>query len=130
MADALSDLRDSGELAAGDPLFTWSRFGRVRGLLVDLDGTLLDSEPVHRAAYESFFAARGWTVDAGTYAHFVGRRGSDVFATTGAGGEDPGRPGRRSAGHLAGSTAMPVPIEGATELIRSYHAHGVPIAHQ
>lgn len=24
-AEALSDLRDSGELAAGDPLFTWSR---------------------------------------------------------------------------------------------------------
>jgi PTS system N-acetylglucosamine-specific IIA component len=24
-AEALSELRDSGELAAGDPLFTWSR---------------------------------------------------------------------------------------------------------
>jgi sugar-phosphatase len=104
--------------------------GRARGLLLDLDGTLLDSEPVHRAAYESFFAARGWTVDAGTYAHFVGRRGSDVFATLPGpwAGEDPDALVAEVLGQLAGSTAAPAPIEGATELVRSYHAHGVPIA--
>ncbi|HEX6576767.1 MAG TPA: HAD family phosphatase [Jiangellaceae bacterium] len=104
--------------------------GRAHGLLVDLDGTLLDSEPVHRAAYESFFAARGWSVDPGTYAHFVGRRGSDVFATMPGpwAGEDPDALVAEVLGKLAESNAAPVPIEGATELIRSYHAHRVPIA--
>jgi HAD superfamily hydrolase (TIGR01509 family) len=104
--------------------------GRARGLLVDLDGTLLDSEPVHRAAYESFFAARGWTVDPGTYAHFVGRRGSDVFATLPGpwAGEDPDALVAEVLGQLAESAATPVPIEGATELIQSFHARGVPIA--
>ena len=50
-------------------------------LLLDLDGTLVDSEPMHRAAYASFFAARGWAVDEDAYAHFVGRRGADVFGS-------------------------------------------------
>ena len=33
------------------------------GLLLDLDGTLLDSEPVHRGAFRDYFAGRGWQVE-------------------------------------------------------------------
>ena len=61
------------------------------GVLVDLDGTLVDSEPMHRAAYRSFFAARGWDVPESTHRHFMGRRGSDVFSAISGPweGEDP-----------------------------------------
>ena len=48
-------------------------------LLLDLDGTLVDSEPLHRAAYRAFFEARGW--DAPDLSLFTGRRAEDVFAT-------------------------------------------------
>ncbi len=52
---------------------------RVSALLLDLDGTLVDSEPLHRRGYELFFAAKGWDVpDLGI---FTGRRALDVFAT-------------------------------------------------
>ena len=103
--------------------------GRPAAVLLDLDGTLLDSEPVHRAAYESFFAARGWAVDPGTYAHFVGRRGSDVFATLPGpwAGHDPDALVAEVLGHLAESPATPVPVPGAADLVRSYHSRGVPI---
>ena len=33
---------------------------RPAALLLDLDGTLVDSEPIHRAAYRAFFRERGW----------------------------------------------------------------------
>jgi mannitol-1-/sugar-/sorbitol-6-phosphatase len=106
--------------------------GRARpaAVLLDLDGTLLDSEPVHRAAYESIFAARGWAIDPGTYAHFVGRRGSDVFASLPGpwAAEDPDALVAEVLGRLAESTATPVPVEGASDLVRRYHSRGVPIA--
>ena len=34
----------------------------ISALLLDLDGTLVDSEPLHRRGYELCFAARGWNV--------------------------------------------------------------------
>ncbi|GAA1622420.1 HAD family hydrolase [Georgenia ruanii] len=40
-------------------------------LLLDLDGTLVDSEPTHRAAYRRYFARRGWRVDEGTVRAFA-----------------------------------------------------------
>ena len=50
-------------------------------VLLDLDGTLVDSEPAHRAAWYALFAAHGWHVDDQTYLHnFVGRRGTDVLS--------------------------------------------------
>lgn len=52
---------------------------RPDALLLDLDGTLVDSEPIHRAGYRAFFAHRGWDVP--DLAVFTGRRAEDVFAT-------------------------------------------------
>lgn len=104
--------------------------GRPAGVLFDLDGTLLDSEPVHQAAFRTFFAERGWEVDPETYTHFVGRRGADVFATLPGPwtGEDPDALVAEVLGHLAGSDVIPEPAPGATELIRGLHARKVPIA--
>jgi sugar-phosphatase len=105
--------------------------GNVDAALFDLDGTLVDSEPVHRAAWKSFFDSRGWRVSEQTYAsHFVGRRGSDAFRT--ADGpwrdEDPEELLAEVLTHLASVTVEPDAVPGAAELVRSVHASGVPIA--
>ncbi len=49
-------------------------------VLFDLDGTLVDSEPFHRAFYRRMFAELGWPADDATLALFTGRRADDVFA--------------------------------------------------
>lgn len=100
------------------------------GVLLDLDGTLIDSEPMHQAAYRSFFAARGWDVPESTHRHFAGRRGNDVFATTSGPweGEDPDALVAEVLAHLDHDAAPPVEMPGAVELVRSLHAHGVGIA--
>jgi mannitol-1-/sugar-/sorbitol-6-phosphatase len=52
---------------------------RPAALLLDLDGTLVDSEAIHRRGYAAFFAHRGWDVP--DLSVFTGRRAEDVFAT-------------------------------------------------
>lgn len=104
--------------------------GVADGVLLDLDGTLIDSEPMHQAAFRSFFSARGWDVPESTHRHFMGRRGSDVFATLSGPweGEDPDSLVAEVLSHLDHETEPPVEMPGAGELIRSLHARGVKIA--
>lgn len=99
------------------------------GVLLDLDGTLLDSEPLHRAAYQTLFDNRGWEVPPDTYALFVGRRGADVFATMPGpwAGEDPDALVAEVIDYLSESEANPTAVNGGTELIRDWHAHGIPL---
>lgn len=54
---------------------------RPHALLLDLDGTLVDSEPIHRAGFERWFAHRGWALDREVASLFTGRRADDVFRT-------------------------------------------------
>jgi sugar-phosphatase len=54
---------------------------RPHALLLDLDGTLVDSEPIHRAGFERWFAHRGWAFDREVASLFTGRRADDVFRT-------------------------------------------------
>ena len=94
-------------------------------LLLDLDGTLVDSEPVHRAAYRAFFEARGW--DPPDLTLFTGRRAEDVFAA------EPGPWTGHDFDALAAEvTALvdgsPEPVPGATALIGAAHRLGVPVA--
>lgn len=102
----------------------------LRGVLLDLDGTLLDSEPMHRAAFQSMFSERSWSVDPDVYSLFTGRRASDVFATTPGPwtGEDPDALVAEVLGYLAESGTPPEPVDGAPSLIREWHARGVPLA--
>jgi len=96
-------------------------------LLLDLDGTLVDSEPLHQASYRAFFEARGW--EAPDLSLFTGRRAEDVFAVT---------PGPWT-GHdydalaaevtaLVADSGPPDPLPGAAELIAAAHRAGVPVA--
>jgi len=99
--------------------------------LFDLDGTLVDSERVHRAAWRSFFDSRGWEVSEQTYAeHFLGRRGADTFRSLDGPwqGHDPDALLAEVLTHLAQVELEPEPVRGAAELIRSVHAKGIPVA--
>lgn len=101
-----------------------------RAALLDLDGTLVDSEPANQAAYRSYFAARGWEVGPDVYRQFAGRRGADVFAQL-AGpwtGEDATALVEGVLASIDHDAYPPRPVAGAAELIRRLHAAGVAIA--
>lgn len=101
--------------------------GTVAGLLLDLDGTLVDSEPIHRAAYHGFFADRGWPVE--DLSVFVGRRAEDVFATTPGPWSD-GDPHELADGVRAftPADAVPEPVAGARALVEAAARAGVRVA--
>jgi sugar-phosphatase len=96
-------------------------------LLVDLDGTLVDTEPMNRAAYRSFFQARGWEVP--DLSIFVGRRAADVFGSEPGPwtGEDPVALAAEVL-ELLGPDAVPVPLPGAVALLEAADSMGVPVA--
>lgn len=100
------------------------------GLLLDLDGTLVDSEPVHRAAFESFFAAQGWQVSDDVVRQFSGRRAQEVFATL-AGpwtGLDPDELTEQVIAVLRDSDPQPPAVPGAADLLAACAAVGMPVA--
>ena len=53
---------------------------RTAALLLDLDGTLVDSEGFHRQVFRNWFASRGWPVTDEVLAGFTGRRADDLLA--------------------------------------------------
>ncbi len=55
---------------------------RTAALLLDLDGTLVDSEQFHRQVFRNWFAARGWSLSDELLTSFTGRRADDVLART------------------------------------------------
>jgi sugar-phosphatase len=95
-------------------------------LLLDLDGTLVDSEPLHREGYRAFLESRGWSVD--DLSLFTGRRAEDVFAT------EPGPWAGHDPVELLAEvlpfvpTDPPAEVPGARALLRAARAAGVPVA--
>jgi len=100
------------------------------GLLLDLDGTLLDSETVHRDAYRQYFAGRGWHVGEQVLGEFSGRRAAEVFATLPGpwGGEDPLALTEGVLDVLRAGTVRPVPVAGAARLLAACRLKGLPVA--
>lgn len=101
------------------------------GLLLDLDGTLVLSEEVHRLTWRHFFDSCGADVDDVQYEqHFKGRRATDVLAAV------PGPwTGRDLVAISAEMTAHARtlghavdPVPGAAALVRSAADAGVPVA--
>jgi sugar-phosphatase len=100
---------------------------RPAALLLDLDGTLVDSEPIHRAAYRAFFEARGWEVP--DLALFTGRRAEDVFVVEPGpwAGHDPEALAREVMAFVH-EGEDPHPIPGAAALIEAATRYDVPLA--
>lgn len=94
-------------------------------LLLDLDGTLVDSEGFHRQVFRNWFAARGWPVSEDVLDGFTGRRADDVL------GSSPGPWAGEDvtvmlAELLAGMAALPRPelASGAADLVAGA---GIPL---
>ena len=99
---------------------------RPSALLLDLDGTLVDSEPLHRASYVAWFAHRGWAMP--DLSIFTGRRAQDVFATEPGPwtGGDPDDLAREVIAFIPDDPPTPVP--GARDLLVGARTSGVPLA--
>ncbi|WP_158564079.1 HAD family hydrolase [Jiangella anatolica] len=101
-----------------------------RAALLDLDGTLVDSEPANQAAYRAYFTARGWDAGPEVLRAFAGRRGEEVFAQLPGPwtGEDTDALVEGVLSHLDHEAHPLRPVPGAAELVRRLHAAGVAIA--
>jgi len=101
----------------------------VSALLLDLDGTLVDSEPIHRAGFEAWFASRGWAYDDEVARVFTGRRADDVFRTVDGPwrGGDPQEMFDEIVG-LVPRDRLPEPLPGARETIERARHAGIPLA--
>nr|WP_277628018.1 HAD family phosphatase [Arsenicicoccus dermatophilus] len=99
------------------------------GLLLDLDGTLVDSEPIHREGYRRVFACRGWPCSDADLAIFTGRRADDVFRTTPGpwDGLDPQALFEELVAALPTDLA-PEPLAGAADLLDEADRLGIPCA--
>jgi len=98
----------------------------ISALLLDLDGTLVNSEPIHREGYRVYFAAKGWDVP--DLSIFTGRRALDVFATEPGpwSGLDPRTVLDEVLAHVPDED--PAPVAGARELILAARTSGTPTA--
>lgn len=56
-----------------------SRLKTARAIVLDMDGVVVDSEPLHERAQEKVFAANGLPVPKSEHASFKGRTERDVF---------------------------------------------------
>jgi len=100
------------------------------GVLLDLDGTLVDSEPTNRAAFATYFARRGWDVPHETLMRFAGRRGTEVLAELDGpwAGEDPVTLADEIVACLDPEATPPVPVPGAADAVAAWRRAGVPIS--
>ncbi|MER8012514.1 HAD family phosphatase [Streptomyces sp. NPDC094149] len=107
---------------------------RAEAVLLDMDGTLVLSEEVHRRSWLALFEAWGLSVTADEYQHrYMGRRPADVLADL----ADLPIPAANDGVEQAVATmtdfilreAHTVPaVPGAADLIQRLHAQGVPLA--
>ena len=100
------------------------------GLLLDLDGTLVDSEPMQRAAFRAYFVERGWDVADDVVHQFMGRRGRDAFAAIDGPwrGEDPAVLTEAVLSLVDPVANPPQPVPGAGEAILGWRNRGVPVS--
>jgi sugar-phosphatase len=104
---------------------------RPAGVLLDLDGTLVLSEPVHRLTWRHFFDLWGAEIDDAEYEQtFMGRRATDVLAAVP--GPWSGRNLRAiSAEMMAHAQTLGHAVEavpGASAFVRRTTDAGVPVA--
>ena len=102
---------------------------QIAALLLDLDGTLVDSEPLHRERYRVWFEQRGWPYDDSVAAQFTGRRADDVFRTVDGPwrGEDPDALLAEILA-LDALHRLPEPVIGAVQAVAGARAAGIPLA--
>jgi sugar-phosphatase len=102
-----------------------------RGLLLDLDGTLVLSERVHRLTWQRFFDDWGLDVDEREYeTTYKGRRAVDVLSTVRGpwSGADLGAVSARMSAHARTLGDTLEVVAGAAELVREAACEAMPVA--
>jgi len=100
---------------------------RPTALLLDLDGTLVDSEPLQREGYRRYFASQDWPLP--DLSLFTGRRAEDVLPTL-AGpwrDHDPLEVARAVSAEVP-RDRPPGEVSGAVDLVRTAVRSGVRVA--
>ncbi|GGL79762.1 HAD family hydrolase [Wenxinia marina] len=102
----------------------------VRALLFDLDGTMLDTDPIHEAVFRDLLAPRGIAVDRAFYMEAIhGRLNVDFFAEYLPDEPDPQGLSERKEAEFRDRLPRPYPAApGAARLIREAAARGTPMA--
>ncbi|MGW3151594.1 MULTISPECIES: HAD family hydrolase [Streptomyces] len=104
---------------------------KTKGVLLDLDGTLVLSEDAHRQSWHAVFDAWGMSVADSEYEqYYMGRRPADAL------GSMPGPWAAADIEHIIAAMtgflldrADTIPaVSGAADLIRRLHGQGVPVA--
>ena len=99
-------------------------------ILFDMDGVLVDSEPIHEASLAEMYAARGWAVADPRFRSFKGRTAADVFGAlareTGAAAAEITADKRARYDALFARDGRLVP--GVTAVLEALAARGVPLA--
>jgi sugar-phosphatase len=104
---------------------------RPAGLLLDLDGTLVLSEEVHRLTWRHFFDVWGADVDDHQYEQsFKGRRATDVLSAVPGPwtGRDLAALSAEMMAHAHTLSSEVEPVAGAAALVRQVTDAGVPVA--
>lgn len=102
----------------------------TRALLFDLDGTMLDTDPIHVAVFRDLFAARGLTADEAFYmAHVHGRMNEEVFAEFLPDEPDPAALSREKEAEFRRRLPRPFPaMAGVEALVSRARAAGLGLA--
>lgn len=102
-----------------------SRLRAARAIIFDMDGVVVDSEPLHEAAQEEVFAANGLPVPRSEHASFKGRTENDVFTMIlqQYGTEQHDLADLVGQKHAAYRALLPTvqPVAGAVEFISAMH---------
>ena len=104
--------------------------GGFEAVLFDMDGVVVDSEPIHEAALVELYAARGWPVEDPRFFALKGRSGADVFAELAArhGTDADALAADKHARYGALFAVRGALVPGVAAVLDALVARGVPLA--